>query len=251
MTGVVHLIGAGPGPADLLTLRAARLLAQADVVFHDALVSAEVLALAPQARRVCVGKRAGRPSTDQAFINRQIVNAARRHGLVVRLKGGDPMLFGRAHEEIEACRAADIAVEVTPGVSAAFAAAARLCASLSQRLVARSVVFVTPARARGATPDLAWADAAAAADTAAIYMGKADAGLVLEALCARGVPAATPVVLAESVARPDEALRAGLLADLPALAEQAGEGPALLLIGEAFAGALAAPHLADRSILRA
>lgn len=251
MAGVVHLIGAGPGPADLLTLRAARLLGEADIVFHDALVSDEVLALATRARRVSVGKRAGLASTDQAFINRQIVNAARRHGVVVRLKGGDPMLFGRAQEEIAACRAAGIAVEVTPGVSAAFAAAASLCTSLSQRLVSRSVVFVTPAKARGAQADFAWADAAAAADTAVLYMGKADASLIREALSQRGVSLATPVVIAESVARPEEALRGGILADLPALAAETGDGPALVLIGAAFAEAAAATAWTDRAILRA
>ena len=100
MTGTVYLVGAGPGAADLLTVRAGRLLAQADIVFHDALISDEVLSLAPGARKVAVGKRSGRFSTAQSFINKQLVDAARRYRTVVRLKGGDPMLFGRAHEEI-------------------------------------------------------------------------------------------------------------------------------------------------------
>ena len=102
MTGTVYLVGAGPGAADLLTLRAANLLARADVVFHDALVHADVLALAPRALKIAVGKRCGRHSTAQRFIDKQLVDAAQRHAIVVRLKGGDPMLFGRAQEEIAA-----------------------------------------------------------------------------------------------------------------------------------------------------
>src|SRR6187455_637785 len=124
--GKVYLVGAGPGAPDLLTLRAARLLENADVVFHDALVHAETLALARRARRVDVGKRYGKVSTDQRFINRALVEAARSHEVVVRLKGGDPMLFGRAQEELEALEAAGIACEVVPGVTAALAAASTL-----------------------------------------------------------------------------------------------------------------------------
>ncbi len=118
--GKVYLVGAGPGAADLLTLRAARLLGEADVVLHDALVPAEILAMAPQAQLVDVGKRAGGKSAAQAFINRRLGTAARRHRLVVRLKGGDPMLFGRAQEEIAALQEAGIACEVVPGVTAAW-----------------------------------------------------------------------------------------------------------------------------------
>ncbi len=123
------------------------------------------MALAPHARKLNVGKRAGRHSTDQAVINRLLVRAARRHRVVVRLKGGDPMLFGRAQEEIDALRAESIPHEVVPGVSAAFAGAAEIAQSLTHRRIARSVVFVTPAVARGGEVDDRWADAAAAADT--------------------------------------------------------------------------------------
>ncbi len=234
MSGRVYLIGAGPGAADLLTLRAARLLAEADLVLHDALVTPEILALAPRARKLAVGKRAGRPSTDQAFINRLLVRSARYYRAIVRLKGGDPMLFGRAQEEIEACRAAGVPVEIVPGVTAAFAAAASLLASLSKRQVARSVAFVTPAAARGATRDESWADAAAASDTAVLYMGRGEAERVCASLHARGVPLSRPIVLVESASRSEEAAFGGVLSELGALASLVGEGPVLVLLGEAF-----------------
>jgi uroporphyrin-III C-methyltransferase len=237
MSGIVYLVGAGPGAADLLTVRAARLLARADVVLHDALVEPEVLALAPQARKLNVGKRAGKPSTDQAFINRLLVRAARSYELVVRLKGGDPMLFGRAQEEIEACRRAGVAVEIVPGISAAFAAAAEVQASLTQRGVSRSVVLVTPATARGDEACDAWADAAAAAESAAIYMGAGSALLVREALSSRAIPALTPIVLVENAGRAETRRVRGTLASLVELVRDVGDGPALLLLGEAFAQA--------------
>ncbi len=237
MSGKVYLVGAGPGAADLLTVRAARLLAQADIILYDALVEAEVLALAPGARKLNVGKRANRPSTDQAFINRLLVRAARSYAIVVRLKGGDPMLFGRAQEEMEACRRAGVAVEVVPGISAAFAAAAEAQCSLSQRGVSRSVAFVTPATARGEVECDDWADAAAAADSVAIYMGAGAANRVRAALLQRGVAGATPVLLAESAGRNGARRVRGSLRDLAELAQDLGDGPALLLVGEAFADA--------------
>jgi uroporphyrin-III C-methyltransferase len=238
MTGTVYLVGAGPGAADLLTLRAARLLGEADLVLHDALVTEEILALAPNARKLPVGKRANRPSTDQAVINRLLVRAARHHRVIVRLKGGDPMLFGRAQEEIDALRTANVPFEIVPGISAGFAAAAEIAQSLTHRRLSRSVAFVTPAVARGATGDEAWADAAAAADTAVIYMGKAEAARVRDALIARGVPARRPAVLVEGASR-GGVVAGGSLATLEALATRSGDGPALLLIGEAFARAAA------------
>jgi len=243
MTGTVYLVGAGPGSADLLTLRAARLLAEAELVMHDALVSEDVLALAPHARKLNVGKRAGRHSTDQAVINRLLVRAARRHRVVVRLKGGDPMLFGRAQEEIDALRAESIPHEVVPGVSAAFAGAAEIAQSLTHRRIARSVVFVTPAVARGGEVDDRWADAAAAADTAVIYMGKAEAARVRDALTARGIASRRPAVLVESASR-NATVLGGSVGSLEALAAAAGDGPALLMIGEAFARAAAEHALA-------
>lgn len=245
MTGTVHLVGAGPGAADLLTLRAARLLERADIVLHDALVSDDILALASRARKLNVGKRAGRPSTDQAFINRLLVRCARHYDTVVRLKGGDPMLFGRAQEEIDACRAAGVAVEIVPGISAGFAAAADILASLTHRVTARSVVFVTPSVAKGLEADDRWADAAAAADVAVIYMGKAHAARVRAALLARGVHGRRPAVLVESASLGAAHPVGGALDLLPSMASRAGDGPALLLVGEALARAAAEHAPAD------
>ena len=142
--GTVYLVGAGPGAPDLLTLRAARLLGEADIVFHDALVHPDTLALAARAEKIAVGKRCGKHSTAQRFINKRLVDAAREHRVVVRLKGGDPMLFGRAQEEIDALQAAGIPFEVVPGVTAALAASAQLGISLTRRGVARTITFVTP-----------------------------------------------------------------------------------------------------------
>ncbi len=239
MSGTVYLVGAGPGAADLLTVRAARLLEQADVVLHDALVSADVLALARKAKLYNVGKRANRPSTDQRFICRFLVRSAQRHAIVVRLKGGDPNLFGRATEEIAACRAADVSVVIVPGVTAAFAAAASLGASLTSRGVSRSVAFVTPTVARGRSGSAHWADAAAAAETAVIYMGALQAEQVVAALMARGTPAERPVALIESASWESERIVRGVLANLPALAAQLGDGPAIMIVGEAVAEARA------------
>ena len=162
--GKVYLVGAGPGAPDLLTLRAARLLASADVVFHDALVHPDTLALAKGARLVDVGKRYGKISTEQRFINRALIEAARTHEIVVRLKGGDPMLFARAQEEIDALREAGIEFEVVPGVTAALAAAATLGVSLTRRGIARTVALLTPRVGKDETAS-EWLPAALAADS--------------------------------------------------------------------------------------
>ncbi len=193
--GKVYLVGAGPGAPDLLTLRAAGILKRAELVFHDALVHPQTLALAVCARKILVGKRSGRHSTAQSFINKRLVDAARKHGVVVRLKGGDPLLFGRAQEEIDALRKAGIDFEIVPGVTAATAASAELGVSLTRRGLAR----------------------------------------------VRGKPKATPLVLVESATLPERRILRGTLADLPALALQAGGGPAVLLLGEVLRDALAEP----------
>jgi len=237
MSGTVYLVGAGPGAADLLTLRAARLLAEADVVLHDALVSAEVLALAARAKLYNVGKRANRPSVDQRFISKLLVRMGQRYPVVVRLKGGDPHLFGRASEELAACRAAGLGVVTVPGVSAGFAAASALGASLTARGVSRSVTFVTPTVARGDAEATHWAQAAAAAETAVIYMGAAQAERVRDALLERGVPAARPVALIESASLAGERVLRGVLMELPVLATRLGDGPAIMVVGEAAAEA--------------
>ena len=235
MTGHVYLVGAGPGAADLLTVRALRLIERADVILYDALVTDKILALAPQAKKVPVGKRGGRVSMDQALINRLLVSTATKHDLVVRLKGGDPMLFGRAHEEIEACVQAGIAISVVPGITAAFGAAAALSTSLTQRGLSRSVTFVTPTVARGSQASPAWAKAVAAADTSVIYMGRGDASWIRDKLLDLGMAATLPVVLAEDVSRPSSLTVKGSLADLPDLAQKVGSGPVLMMIGQVFA----------------
>ena len=238
MTGIVYLVGAGPGAADLLTLRAVRLLGEAGIVFHDALVPAEILALAPKAAKVAVGKRCGRHSTAQRFINKRLADAARQHGVVVRLKGGDPMLFGRAQEEIRYLSSRGIRVEVVPGVTAALAAAAQTRVSLTERGVARSVAFVTPRVGEGAPPS-SWLAAACAADTVAIYMGAGDAPAITEALIAAGKPASTPVAIVENASREARTLT-GTLAELPVLAAELRGGAAMTLLGEVLRPAVAA-----------
>jgi uroporphyrin-III C-methyltransferase len=245
MSGTVYLVGAGPGAADLLTIRAAKLLAEADVVLYDALVSAEVLALAGKAKLYNVGKRANRASVDQRFICRLLVRVAQRHKVVVRLKGGDPNMFGRAGEELKACREAGVPVVTVPGVSAAFAAAASLNTSLTSRGVSRSVTFVTPTTARGREEALHWADAAAAAETAVVYMGALQAERVAAELMRRGVPSERPVAFVESASSPGERIIRGVLGELPALAAQLGDGPAIMIIGEAVAEARAAIDAAN------
>jgi uroporphyrin-III C-methyltransferase len=234
VTGKVYLVGAGPGAADLLTVRAARLLGEADIVFHDALIGREILSLAGKAELIPVGKRSGKHSTAQRFINKRLLDAAQRHRIVVRLKGGDPMLFGRAHEEIEFLNSHRVAVEIIPGVTAALAASAELGVSLTQRLLARTVVFATPRTAPGATPS-GWEKAVAAADTAALYMAAGEAREVSAALLRAGLPAETPVAIAENVSLAGSRVRAGTLARLAQLAEDLGGGPALVLVGKVFA----------------
>ena len=236
--GTVHLVGAGPGAPDLLTVRAARLLGEADIVFHDALVSAGILSLITKGRRIPVGKRSGRHSTAQRFINKQLGDAAKRYRVVVRLKGGDPMLFGRAHEEIAYLQAQGIPVEVVPGVTAALAASADLQVSLTRRGLSRSVTFVTP-RVGAGERDSTWVAAVLAADTAAIYMGAGEAAAIAAALIAAGQPGSTPVAVVANASLPDRTTAFGTLAELDRLGELT-EGPVLILLGDVYAGAAAA-----------
>jgi uroporphyrin-III C-methyltransferase len=233
MTGTVYLVGAGPGAPDLLTLRAARLLGEADIVLHDALVHPDTVALAERAQKVAVGKRCGKHSTAQQFINKRLVDAARRHRVVVRLKGGDPMLFGRAQEEIAALEAARIAYEVVPGITAALAAAAALGTSLTQRGSARSITFATP-RVGVAEPESMWAEGLVAADAGAIYMGVGEAERIARTLLDAGKSPGLAVAIVESASLPDQRIRYTTLAGLPRLAEEDVHGPALILIGPQF-----------------
>jgi uroporphyrin-III C-methyltransferase len=231
--GKVYLVGAGPGAPDLLTLRAARLLEQADIVLHDALVQPDTLALACRARRVNVGKRFGKVSTEQRFIHRALVEAARSHAVVVRLKGGDPMLFGRAQEEIEALAEAGVACEVVPGVTAALAAAASLRVSLTRRGIARNVAFVTARQGPG-QPPAQWLDAAGNADTVALYMASGQAREIATQLIGVGKAPLTPAVLVENASLENERRFATTLQGLASNPLPSFPGPVLLAIGEVF-----------------
>lgn len=236
--GKVYIVGAGPGAVDLITLRGAEVLGRADIVFHDALVRPDVLALAPRAEKVAVGKRCGRLVTAQQFISKRLVDAARKHRVVVRLKGGDPMLFGRAHEEIAALRAAGVPYEVVPGVTAALAASAEAGISLTQRGAARSVAFVTARVGEGEAPS-EWARNAAAADTAVIYMGAGQAEAVAAALIAAGAKRVLPVLVVENASLPDARHVACTLEELPRISQLGLTGPTVIMLGHVFAEALA------------
>lgn len=238
MIGTVYLVGAGPGAPDLLTLRAARLLERADVVFHDALVHPETVALAARAEKIAVGKRCGKHSTAQKFINKRLADAARRHAVVVRLKGGDPMLFGRAHEELSELVAQGIAFEVVPGVTAALAASADMGISLTRRGQARSVAFVTPRVGEGEQPG-DWVRVVLHADTAAIYMGAGEADAISAALIRAGKAASTPLALVESASLPAARQAFGTLGELPALAARTAGGPVVILLGRVYREAAA------------
>ena len=229
-SGKVYLIGAGPGAQDLMTLRGARLLAQADVVLHDALVTEEMLALCPQAQKIAVGKRCGQLSMAQAFINKQLVDNARKHALVVRLKGGDPMLFGRADEELRALEEAGIEVEVVPGITTALAAAAATKQPLTKRGVARSVAFFTSSTAPAHPDHTAIPDS----DTLVQYMGGREAIATAQRLLEQGRHPDTPVVVIENCSRPDQRI---VRLELRTLAQGLGEahGPVLVMLGEAMA----------------
>jgi uroporphyrin-III C-methyltransferase len=237
MSGTVYLVGAGPGASDLLTVRAVRLLGEAELVFHDALIAEEVLRLAAKAQKILVGKRCGRHSTAQRFINKRLADAARSHKVVIRLKGGDPMLFGRADEEISFLEQQGVRVEIVPGVTAALAASAELRISLTRRGAARSVTFVTPRVGQG-EKDSSWLAAVLAADTAAIYMGAGEASAIAAALIGAGKPASTPLALVENASLPGLRVVHGRLAELPALADRSGGGPTLILLGEVYAKAI-------------
>ncbi|NIJ38485.1 uroporphyrin-III C-methyltransferase [Sphingopyxis panaciterrae] len=235
--GTVWLVGAGPGDPELLTMKAVRLIERADIVFYDALVGDGVLTLIPpRAERVSVGKRSGRHSKDQRAIDALLVTAATAGQRVVRLKGGDPSMFGRSAEEIAALRQAGCAVHVCPGITTASAAAASATISLSLRGVARDVRFVTAHSRRGAALDLDWHSLARCGSTLAFYMGRDAAADIARGLIAAGMPADMPVMIACNVSRGDEQ-RLTTRLDLLGLATRAlaGDAPTLLLVGAAIA----------------
>ncbi|WP_308238169.1 uroporphyrinogen-III C-methyltransferase [Phenylobacterium sp. J367] len=233
--GEVWLVGAGPGDPELLTIKALKVLQRAEVVVHDGLVSDEILALAPEgARLISVAKRKSRHSYSQDEINRMLVAFALEGLNVVRLKGGDPFIFGRGGEELEACREGGVECHVVPGVTAALAAGASAGAPLTHRGSAQAVTFVTGHAAKGAEPDLDWEGLARANHTVVIYMGLSMVAPIAARLMAAGRAAATPALIVENASRSDERR---VVTTLAGLAEAAASlsGPALLIVGEAMA----------------
>ncbi|WP_397422343.1 uroporphyrinogen-III C-methyltransferase [Phenylobacterium sp.] len=232
--GQVWLVGAGPGDPELLTLKALRVLQAAEVVVHDGLVPDEILDLAPAAaRRISVAKRKSRHSYSQDEINRMLVAFALEGLNVVRLKGGDPFMFGRGGEELQACRDAGVEAHVVPGVTAALAASAAAGAPLTHRQSAQAVTFVTGHAARGGEPDLDWAGLARANQTVVIYMGLSMAALIATRLMAAGRAGSTPALIVENASRADERRLVTTLRDL-AEAAATLNGPAMLIVGEAM-----------------
>lgn len=235
--GRVWLVGAGPGDPELLTLKGARVLAGAEVLIHDRLIPDAVLDLAPpSARRIFVGKRKSHHSVPQDDINDLLVALALEGFEVVRLKGGDPFIFGRGGEELAACRAAGVRCEVVPGVSAGIAASASAGAPLTHRSLAQAVTFVTghaaPHGQEGwSEPALDWVALARPNHTVVVYMGVSTAAVIARRLTEAGRAPQTPALIVENASRPDERR---LLTTIAGLAEAAGEiqGSAVLIVGE-------------------
>jgi uroporphyrin-III C-methyltransferase/precorrin-2 dehydrogenase/sirohydrochlorin ferrochelatase len=236
-TGRVTLVGAGPGDADLLTIKAVRALQSADVILFDDLVSSEVLELARrEAKRMLVGKRAQRESCDQGDINQMMLTLARQGKHVVRLKSGDPMIFGRAGEEIEMLESHGIAVSVVPGISAGLALASRLGVSLTHRDHAQSVRFVTGHSRKGALPTtLNWAALADPATTSVYYMSRRTLPGIVAELSAKGMSLTTPAIIAGSLGRPDEQIWRGAIGEAIAAVEHFPlSAPTIFAVGDAL-----------------
>ena len=233
-SGVVYLVGAGPGDPNLLTLRAADLIRTADVILPDDLVSDEVLSLAsPTAGIIPVGKRCGQPRITQAGIHALMLEHAQAGSSVVRLKSGDPLVFGRAGEEMEALRAASIPFEIVPGISAAFAVAARLQTPLTDRASASKLILATAHHAAGKIElSPSWAGAFPDAATLVLYMPGRDFAALATDLIASGIPPGTPCVAVSKATTPDEHVCSTTVQGLSTA--NIGPSPVLLLIGQAI-----------------
>ncbi|WP_394243037.1 uroporphyrinogen-III C-methyltransferase [Halopseudomonas laoshanensis] len=247
MSALVHLVGAGPGDPELLTLKAVRVLGQADVVMVDDLVNPAILAHCPQAQLVRVGKRGGCRSTPQDFINRLMLRYARQGRKLVRLKGGDPCIFGRAGEEAQWLAERGIESEIVNGITAGLAGATQCGIPLTLRGTSRGVTLVTAHTQDDS--ELNWQGLAMGGTTLVIYMGVARLGQIQQGLLAGGMPASTPVAMIERASLPDQRQRMCTLADLY---EAAGtfqlQSPAVLVIGDVVA---AARHLNQSAALAA
>ncbi|MDR3520823.1 MAG: uroporphyrinogen-III C-methyltransferase [Acidocella sp.] len=235
MSARVFLVGAGPGDPDLLTIKAHRLLQSADVILHDSLVDPRILSLAADhAELVDVGKRCGKHSATQTTINELLVNYARTGQIIVRLKGGDPMIFGRATEEMESLQAAKIDCEIIPGITAATAAAASLQRSLTQRGIARSLHFLAGHGAEGGLPAHDWVALTRAGGTLVVYMGSQTVAGLASHLIEAGMNPAMPAIAVENASLPEQNITSATISTLP---RQLGRpsGPTILLIGAAMA----------------
>ena len=235
--GSVTMVGAGPGDPELLTLRAVRALQSADVILFDDLVSRDVFDFARrEARKMLVGKTGFGPSCKQEDINALMVSLAKQGKRVVRLKGGDPLIFGRAAEEIAACQAADIAIDIVPGITAAQGAASRLGIPLTDRTHARRLQYVTGHAHNGALPaDFDWQSLADPATTTAIYMPIRTLAALVEKATAEGLDPQTPAVAISNATRPNQAAISAPIGELPArLAQAALPGPVLVMLGRVF-----------------
>jgi uroporphyrin-III C-methyltransferase len=231
-TGIVYLVGAGPGDPDLLTVRAARLIGEAELIVHDGLVDASILALAPaHAERISVAKSRDRHTLPQEDINALLVREALAGRNVVRLKGGDPFIFGRGGEEMDACHQAGIEVVIVPGISAAIGCAAQAHMPLTQRHASSAVTFVA-GQCKGLT-DQNWTGLAGADRTLVIYMGIAAAPQIVEKLLADGVAIDTPIAVLENGTKQNARAIRSHLDDLAQLIEREKiQSPALIVVGE-------------------
>ncbi|WP_022963112.1 uroporphyrinogen-III C-methyltransferase [Halopseudomonas pelagia] len=237
MSPLVHLVGAGPGDPELLTLKAVRVLGQADVVMVDDLVNPAILEHCPQAQLVRVGKRGGCRSTPQDFINRLMLRYARQGRKLVRLKGGDPCIFGRAGEEAQWLAERGIESEIVNGITAGLAGATQCGIPLTLRGTSRGVTLVTAHTQDDS--ELNWQGLALGGTTLVIYMGVARLGQIQQGLLAGGMPATTPVAMIERASLPDQRQHLCSLADLcHAAAEFQLQSPAVLVIGDVVAAAL-------------
>lgn len=233
LMGHVHLIGAGPGDPELLTIKALRLLQEADVVLHDRLVSPEIMSLVPPAvRRIDVGKLPKFHRIPQESINALLIELAKDRLHVVRLKGGDPMIFGRGSEEAEALRAAGVPVTYVPGITSAQGAAASTGVPLTQRGVSTGVRYVTGHRARDAALELDWASLASEDTTLVVYMGVGNIAEIARQLIRHGMPAGIPVLAIAAATTPRETRLLSTLVNVGAdIAAARPEAPVLFIIG--------------------
>ena len=234
--GSVWLVGAGPGDPGLLTLHAAYALRQADVVVHDALVSDAILLLAPTARLELAGKRAGGVRTQQLVINNRLIQLARQDKRVVRLKGGDPLVFGRGGEEALALAAAGVSFRIVPGISAGIGATASASIPLTHRQLARSVAFATGHDSSGELADVDWTALSRGSEVLVFYMAQRRIGQIAERLIQAGRPLSEPVALISNATRPDQDVRIATLASAGAASAELPAGAAtLILVGPTIA----------------